>query len=132
MSRMSRAAFDGLVSDTSRALFVFAQWTILGVMVDSLMDGATAARKVAVVYLFISTWAINLYCSRARIWHWAARRGDEHTETIIGFLEIVTLMQAFGISWCMSRIFTLTGMMTYGQPFWEQSFGRSWATRYLR
>lgn len=88
------------------------------------MDGATMARKVAVVYLCVSTWAINLYSlSQSYLALGRGGRGSEYTETILGlFLEIITIMQAFGISWCLARIFTLDGMMTYGQPFWEQPF----------
>jgi len=117
-------AFIGLVVDTARSMFVFAQWTILGTLVDRAMGGTTTARKVAVVYLFVSTWAMNLY-SLGRSYMALGRggRGSEYTETILGlFFEIVTIMQGFGISWCLVRIFTLDGMTTYGQPFWDQTF----------
>lgn len=124
MARWSSSAFDGFVADAVRACFVFAQWTILGVVVDAAMSGTTAARKGMVLYLFFSTWAVNIYSlSKSYLALGRANRGDEYTETIFGlWFEIITLMQAFGISWCLSRIFTLEPLTTYGQPFWDQSF----------
>jgi len=115
---------SGLAVDVGRALYVFAQWTILGFIVDVAFDGDTGWRKGAAVYLLVSTWLINIYSlTRSYLALGKANLGPEYNETILGlFLEIVTLMQAFGISWCTARVFSLDEVSVKGQAFWAESF----------
>lgn len=117
-------AAAGLASDTGRALVVFAQWTILGFVVDVGLDGATDWRKGTVVWLAVSTFAINAY-GLLKSYAALGERGlrPENQETIFGlFMEVITLMQAFGIAWCCARLFSLEKLTTYGKPFHEQTF----------
>lgn len=112
------------MSDAARSLFVFAQWTILGFCVDVALDGVDGWRKGAAIWLSTSTFLVNLY-GLLRSYTALGERGlrPEHSETIIGlFLEIVNLMQLFGILWCVARLFALEPLTTYGPAFHEQSF----------
>lgn len=113
-----------LLVDLAKALFVFAQWTVLGFIVDVGLGGDVDWRKGVVVFLLISTWSVNIY-SLTRSYTALGRTnlGPEYTETLPGlFLEIVTLMQAFGILWCFARLFALDQSTAQGQAFWAESF----------
>ena len=119
-------SFLGLASDAARALVVFAQWSILGVCVDVALNGDTGWRKGVAVWLTVSTFVVNAY-GLFKSYAALGERGlrPEYSETIFGlFLEVVNLMQAFGIAWCAVRLFSLEPLATYGAAaaFHEQSF----------
>jgi hypothetical protein len=115
---------ENLLADVMRALYVFAQWTILGVIVDVVLEGSSDWRKGASVYLMSTTWLINIYSlTRSYLALGRLNELNDYTETIFGlFFEIVALMQAFGLSWCTTRLYSLDTLTTYGQPFHNQSF----------
>ena len=51
----------GFVADVGRALSVFAQWTLLGTLVDPAFDGDEGWRKGTIVWLMVTTFGVNLY-----------------------------------------------------------------------
>ena len=114
----------GFLVDAGRALYVFAQWTILGFIVDVALDGDHDWRKGISMFLLVSTWLINIYSlTRSYLALGLTNLGPEYNETILGlFLEIITLMQAFGISWCTARLWSLDQVSVQGQAFWAESF----------
>ena len=115
----------GFVADAARTLVVFSQWTLLSVIVDLSLDGDIGWRKCAALYLTVSTFVVNAY-GLLKSYAALGERGlrPEYRETIFGlFLEVINVMQAFGIAWATVRLFSLDPT-AYGSAsaFHEQSF----------
>jgi len=119
-----RGVTGNFVLDVAKALFVFAQWTVLGFIVDVGLGGDVDWRKGVTVVLLFTTWSINIYSlTRSYMALGRTNLGSDYAETIPGlFLEIVTLMQAFGVLWCFARLFALDHSTAEGRVFWDQSF----------
>ena len=119
---LAKAAM-GFVADAARTLVVFSQWTLVSVIVDLSLDGDIGWRKCAALYLTVSTFVVNAY-GLLKSYAALGERGlrPEYRETIFGlFLEVINVMQAFGIAWATARLFSLD---PYGSAsaFHEQSF----------
>lgn len=97
--------FPGALRDFAALILVFLQWLVVSIAVDGA-GGDIGPRKVASLYLTISTLVI-VFFRLYRSFRWLGKP-DAPAESLLGlFSEVVNLTQAWGVSFCAARTWSL-------------------------
>ena len=105
---MPTSPVPGVIMDASIALGLFLHWLVVGIVVDQT-GNSVDARKWASLWLFIATVGTNVF-TIGRSYIYLSSGGDpsKRPETMFGlFCEIVSLAQAWGLSFCFVRVWEL-------------------------